>query len=62
MKGIYRALTAAAAVMFFSFTTHAQADVKFGVAAEPYPPFASKIFPANGSAGKSISWMLCAPR
>ncbi len=51
MRGIYHALTAAAAVMFLAFTTHVQADVKFGVAAEPYPPFASK-----DSSGKWVGW------
>ena len=45
------AMTAAAAVMF-GFAVHAQAEgIKFGVAAEPYPPFSSK-----DSSGKWVGW------
>jgi polar amino acid transport system substrate-binding protein len=41
----------AAAVMLLGFTAQAQADIKFGVAAEPYPPFESK-----DASGKWVGW------
>lgn len=45
------AMTAVAAVMF-GFAAHAQAEgIKFGVAAEPYPPFTSK-----DASGTWVGW------
>jgi len=41
----------AAAAMLLGFTAQAQADIKFGVAAEPYPPFESK-----DASGKWVGW------
>src|SRR4029079_11082158 len=43
-------MTAAAAVMVV-FTAQAKADVKFGIAAEPYPPYSSK-----DASGKWVGW------
>jgi polar amino acid transport system substrate-binding protein len=51
MKFTRRLLMTAAAVALFGFTAQAQADIKFGVAAEPYPPFSSK-----DASGKWIGW------
>ena len=50
MKSIFK-LFAAAAVAVALGATSASADIKFGVAAEPYPPFAEK-----GSDGKWKGW------
>ena len=46
-----RLVMAAAAAAMFGFTAQAQADIKFGVAAEPYPPFSSK-----DASGKWVGW------
>jgi polar amino acid transport system substrate-binding protein len=43
-------MTAAAAALF-AFTAQAKADIKFGVAAEPYPPFSSK-----DASGTWVGW------
>lgn len=52
MKLTRRFAMAAAAVVMFGFTANAQAEgIKFGVAAEPYPPFSSK-----DSSGKWVGW------
>ena len=59
MKILRITLLAAAALLA---ATPALADLKIGVAAEPYPPFTPRMLPANGWAGKLISWMRCAPR
>lgn len=50
MKSIFK-LFAAAAVAVALGATSASADIKFGVAAEPYPPFAEK-----GSDGQWKGW------
>lgn len=50
MKTIFK-LFAAAVVAFAMSASVASADIKFGVAAEPYPPFAEK-----GSDGKWKGW------
>jgi polar amino acid transport system substrate-binding protein len=44
-------LAAAAAAMFFASAASAMADIRFGVAAEPYPPFTSK-----DASGKWVGW------
>jgi polar amino acid transport system substrate-binding protein len=46
-----RLLMAVAAVALCGFTAEARADLKFGVAAEPYPPFTSK-----DASGKWVGW------
>src|SRR3954470_23911022 len=46
-----RVMLAAAAVAMLGFTAQAKADIKFGVAAEPYPPFTSK-----DASGKWVGW------
>src|SRR5439155_18206657 len=51
MKFNRRLLMAAAAAVLLGFTAQAQADIKFGVAAEPYPPFESK-----DASGKWVGW------
>jgi len=51
MKFNRRLLMAAAAAVMFGFTAQAQADIKFGVAAEPYPPFESK-----DASGTWVGW------
>lgn len=51
MKVSRRILMAATAVAMFGFTAQAQAEIKFGVAAEPYPPFTSK-----DASGKWVGW------
>ena len=42
MKWIHRAAIAAAAAIVLATSAPAMAELKFGVAAEPYPPFTSK--------------------
>ena len=44
-------LAAAAAAMMAGASGAAMADIKFGVAAEPYPPFSSK-----DASGKWVGW------
>jgi len=51
MKFTRRVLMAAAATVVFGFAAQAQADIKFGVAAEPYPPFSSK-----DASGTWVGW------
>jgi polar amino acid transport system substrate-binding protein len=51
MKLTRRILMTAAAASLFGLTAQAQADVKFGVAAEPYPPFESK-----DASGTWVGW------
>lgn len=51
MKLPRRFLFAAAAAALFAGTAPAMADLKFGVAAEPYPPFTSK-----DASGKWVGW------
>ena len=51
MKFTRRVLMAAAAAVVFGFAAQAQADIKFGVAAEPYPPFTSK-----DASGTWVGW------
>jgi polar amino acid transport system substrate-binding protein len=51
MKLTRRVLFAAAAVAMMAGSAPAMADVKFGVAAEPYPPFSSK-----DASGKWVGW------
>jgi polar amino acid transport system substrate-binding protein len=51
MKLSRRFLIAAAAVVAVGFAAQAKADIKFGVAAEPYPPFSSK-----DASGKWVGW------
>lgn len=46
-----RLMMAVAAVALCGFAAQAKADLKFGVAAEPYPPFTSK-----DASGKWIGW------
>jgi len=46
-----RLMLAAATVALCAFTAQAKADIKFGVAAEPYPPFTSK-----DASGKWVGW------
>lgn len=46
-----RLMLAVAAVALCGFAAQAKADLKFGVAAEPYPPFTSK-----DSSGKWVGW------
>jgi polar amino acid transport system substrate-binding protein len=46
-----RSLFAAAALALFAAAAPAQADIKFGVAAEPYPPFTSK-----DASGQWVGW------
>lgn len=46
-----RLMLAVAAVAFCGFAVEAKADLKFGVAAEPYPPFTSK-----DASGKWVGW------
>jgi polar amino acid transport system substrate-binding protein len=46
-----RLLMAVAAVALCGFAAEAKADLKFGVAAEPYPPFTSK-----DASGKWVGW------
>src|SRR6185503_18333804 len=46
-----RLLIAVAAVALCGFAAEARADLKFGVAAEPYPPFTSK-----DASGKWVGW------
>src|SRR5262245_40627421 len=46
-----RLLIAVAAVALCGFAAEAKADLKFGVAAEPYPPFTSK-----DASGKWVGW------
>ncbi len=50
MKRSFKAVVLAAIVVFAS-TKHAAADLKIGVAAEPYPPFTSK-----DASGKWVGW------
>jgi polar amino acid transport system substrate-binding protein len=45
------ALAAAAAAMMVGASSAAMAEIKFGVAAEPYPPFSSK-----DTSGKWVGW------
>lgn len=51
MKFTRRMMFAAAAVAVAAFASPAYADIKFGVAAEPYPPFTSK-----DPSGKWVGW------
>lgn len=51
MKLSRRVLFAAAAVAMMATSAPAMADLKFGVAAEPYPPFSSK-----DASGKWVGW------
>jgi len=51
MKLSRRVMLAAAAVAMMAAAAPAQADLKFGVAAEPYPPFESK-----DASGKWVGW------
>jgi polar amino acid transport system substrate-binding protein len=51
MKLSRRLLMTAAAAALFAFTAQAKADIKFGVAAEPYPPFSSK-----DASGTWVGW------
>lgn len=51
MKFSSRVLFAAAAIAMMAAATPAMADLKFGVAAEPYPPFTSK-----DASGKWVGW------
>lgn len=51
MKFSRRVLFAAAAVALMASSAPAMADIKFGVAAEPYPPFTSK-----DASGKWVGW------
>ena len=51
MKFTRRLMMAAAAVALLGFAAQAQADMKFGVAAEPYPPFTSK-----DASGTWVGW------
>jgi polar amino acid transport system substrate-binding protein len=51
MKFSSRVLFAAAAFAVMAAATPAMADIKFGVAAEPYPPFTSK-----DASGKWVGW------
>jgi polar amino acid transport system substrate-binding protein len=51
MKLSRRLLITAAAAMVLGFAAQAKADLKFGVAAEPYPPFSSK-----DASGKWVGW------
>jgi polar amino acid transport system substrate-binding protein len=46
-----RLMMAVAAVALCGFAAEAKADLKFGVAAEPYPPFTSK-----DASGKWVGW------
>jgi polar amino acid transport system substrate-binding protein len=46
-----RLMLAVAAVALCGFAAEAKADLKFGVAAEPYPPFTSK-----DASGKWVGW------
>src|SRR4051812_29324482 len=46
-----RLLMATAALAMLGFGAQAKADIKFGVAAEPYPPFTSK-----DASGKWVGW------
>lgn len=51
MKLSRRVVLAAAAVAMMAVNAPAMADIKFGVAAEPYPPFSSK-----DASGKWVGW------
>jgi polar amino acid transport system substrate-binding protein len=51
MKFTRRVVMTAAAACLFGFAAQAQADIKFGVAAEPYPPFSSK-----DASGTWVGW------
>lgn len=51
MKLSRRILFAAAAAAMFATASPAMADLKFGVAAEPYPPYSSK-----DASGKWVGW------
>ena len=51
MKWTRRSTFAAAAALFLAASAPAMADLKFGVAAEPYPPFTSK-----DASGKWVGW------
>lgn len=51
MKLSRRLLVTAAAAVALGFAAQAKADLKFGVAAEPYPPFSSK-----DASGKWVGW------
>lgn len=51
MKLSRRVVFAAAAVAMMATSVPAMADLKFGVAAEPYPPFSSK-----DASGKWVGW------
>ena len=51
MKTSRRLMFALAAASMFAVSGQAQADLKFGVAAEPYPPFTSK-----DASGKWVGW------
>ncbi|MCB1378029.1 MAG: transporter substrate-binding domain-containing protein [Alphaproteobacteria bacterium] len=51
MKLSRRVMLAAAAVAMMATSAPAMADIKFGVAAEPYPPFSSK-----DASGKWVGW------
>lgn len=51
MKLTRRLVLAAAAVTMMASAAPAMADIKFGVAAEPYPPYSSK-----DAAGKWVGW------
>ena len=51
MKLTRRIAFAAAAAALFATASPAMADLKFGVAAEPYPPFSSK-----DASGKWVGW------
>lgn len=51
MKFSRRVLFAAAVMAFGATASTAMADLKFGVAAEPYPPFSSK-----DASGKWVGW------
>lgn len=51
MKTILGSIVAAMVLVAATLTAHAADTIKFGVAAEPYPPFASK-----DSSGKWVGW------
>jgi polar amino acid transport system substrate-binding protein len=51
MKFTRRLALTVATVAMFGMASHAQADLKFGVAAEPYPPFESK-----DASGTWVGW------
>src|SRR4051794_38834672 len=51
MQFTRRVALAIAAAAMLGFAAEAKADIKFGVAAEPYPPFTSK-----DASGKWVGW------